>query len=56
MYILEPEFLTISSKGPAGEARYVSMGVYHKTEQMYNERAVWEKHDKKQKLYYGNSK
>ena len=47
-----PEFLTVSSSGPAGEYHPIVMGVYSLTEETYANKPVWSNYDGSKKIYY----
>ena len=54
-FFIGPEYLTVSSSGPAGE-RYDLMGVYQLTEETHNKKPVWSRHEGPAKLYYDSGK
>ena len=50
--LVGPEYLTVSSSGPAGEEQYQLMGVYRLTEETHNNKPVWSRHQGPAKMYY----
>ena len=53
-----PEYLTVSSSGPAGDSTISSilMGVYRLTGETNNNKPVWSRHAGPFKLFYNNGK
>ena len=51
-----PEYLTVSSSGPAGQKQASKMGVYRQSGETYNNKPVWSRHDGPLKLFYDNGK
>ena len=51
-----PEYLIVSSSGPAGEKQYEKMGVYRQTGETHNNKPVWSRHQGPHKLFYSNGK
>ena len=51
-----PEYLTVSSSGPAGKEQYLRMGVYRQSGETHNNKPVWSRHDGTMKLFYDNGK
>ena len=56
-----PEYLTVTSSGPAGVEQYDLMGVYQLTEENHNKKPVWsllnnEVYKDPVKLVYDNGK
>ena len=51
-----PEFLTITTSGPAGELWSRKMGVYRQSGETHNKRPVWSRLDGKLQLFYDNGK
>ena len=51
-----PEYLTVSSSGPAGEVQSHRMGVYSLTGETHNNMPVWSRHEGPAKLFYTNGK
>ena len=49
--IAAPEYLTVSSSGPAGEEQYSRMGVYRLTNMTHNKKPIWSRHDGTQQLF-----
>jgi len=47
-----PEYLTVSSSGPAEEVQPGRMGVYRQSGETHNNKPVWSRHDGTQKLFY----
>ena len=51
-----PEYLTVSSSGPAGEEHYDLMGVYSLTEETHNNKPFWSRHEGPAFLYLNSGK
>ena len=49
-----PEYLTVSSSGPAGTEQYYSMGVFRLTEEKHNNKSVWYRHSEIMAMFYDN--
>ena len=56
MFIGPPEYLTVSSSGPAGKVQYYSMGVFRLTEEKHNNKSVWYRHSEIMAMFYDNGK
>ena len=52
--VAAPEYLTVSSTGPAGEKQASRMGDFRLTNEIHNNKPVWSSSN--QKLYYNNRK
>ena len=53
---VDPEYLTVSSSGPAEKVQYYSMGVFRLTGETHNNKPVWSRHEGTMKLFYDNGK
>ena len=51
-----PEYLTVSSSGPAGEVQSSRMGVYRQTGETHNKKPVWSRHEGPAFLYLNSGK
>ena len=49
---LGPEYLTVSSLGPAGEEQSSRMGVYSLTGETHNNKPLWSRHDGTATIFY----
>ena len=49
-----PEFLTVSSSGPAGKEQDSRMGVYRQSGETHNKKPVWSRHYGPEKLFYSD--
>ena len=54
--VAAPEYLTVSSTGPAGTVQASRMGVYHLTGKYHNFKPTWTRHDGTQEIFYSSGK
>ena len=54
--IAGPEYLTVSSSGPAGGFQYDLMGVYRLTGETFNKKPVWSRDEGNYTLFYNSGK
>ena len=54
--LVGPEYLTVSSSGPAGEEVSVMMGVYRQTGETHNNKPVWSRQEGPFEIFYSNGK
>ena len=54
--VAAPEYLTVSSTGPAWTKQADMMGVYHLTGESHNGKPTWARHEGAEKIFYANGK
>ena len=54
--VAAPEYLTVSSTGPAWTEQAWTMGVYHLTDESHNGKPTWARHVGAEKIFYTNGK